>query len=303
MNKNEKLKLIGIATLLLAGIVSFFIFRDTGKTERKGTDGRQADQPLDSASPENADATHQNPDDQYMGGPVQDFAARFQEIKDRANRGDAEAQLKLSLIYEKCAIHNLDPKKFSAQIDYWSKSNPRAATRLEEIERKYNRICSSVDDGQPIPFEAINLWRQQSADGGNTSAKLILAGNPLHPPKDKEVQDLFLDVMKEKNPEMAYYAALVSSRAESIYAGTELSPAFDGAYTFDAWVVAACRSGFNCRQDSDFMEVACLSTATCEYQSYEELVFDKNIPPAAKEAFNRQVDFITQHFLSQKPRK
>lgn len=231
--------------------------------------------------------------------PEQTREIDFDEIKNLANRGNAEAQLRLSQSYQKCFIVNQNRKAFEQQIERAAKRKPQFAGRLKELKEKYERFCQRVDQGQPVPQEAIDLWRQESAKAGNLVGKVLQAGSALTPPKDEEIEALIQEIKNAKNPEAVFHAGAFSERAQQIYAGTELSPAFEGPYAPYAWQVAACRSGFDCSQNAVFMETLCISSAICG-DGYEDEVLNSLIPSGAKKRFYEQVNFIRTNFLQEK---
>ncbi len=225
----------------------------------------------------------------------------FADAKVGAERGDPAAQRILAQMYDECFLYNLGAEKHVySQISRISKEKPQFSERLKKIKERLESFCPTVDGGQPIPVEAVSLWMEQSAKGGDLVARARILSSAMNQPDQKEVTALVRDLAAAKNPEAVFNTDGLIDDAQNAMSGTELAPAFEGKYAAYAWQVAACRAGFDCSQEGSPMRFLCFQSGFCGYSSYDSMIIDQAIPAGARSRFEEQVRFIREHFLEKK---
>lgn len=225
------------------------------------------------------------------------FQSKFSEIKSSAERGDPRAQRELSFIYGQCFQYNLDPKKyFLTPLERIEEEHPEYSLRLRKIRNQYSIICSSVDNGEPIPSDAIDLWLEQSAKGGDLVAELMMVSRSTELLDRKKLDDFMRKIERSKDPAALFMAGDLAGAAASFSDDPEISRLFSGPYASYAWQVAACRTGYDCSENSALMTNLCIRSALCEYSNYEAVVLGKVVPFDERRKFEENVIYIMSHF-------
>lgn len=225
-------------------------------------------------------------------------STRFSDLKAAANRGDAAAQRELAAIYDQCFQYNLNPQKFFlAPLSALEKQHPEFSPRIKAIRDRYSLLCSTVDSGAPIPSDAVGLWLAQSAKSGDVAAKVAMASRSPDALTDEEASQLLKSMQEKRNPAAVFNMGDAASVMASKLKDPETQSLLSGAHASYAWQVAACRSGYDCSANSAFMVNLCITSALCNYTSYESLVIDKVIPPGERRSFEESVVLIQENFL------
>jgi len=290
---SKKINVIAITALAILGTLIFFY--------KKSHDSTQSVQEKTSELNKETQSRHASEQGSFIknGEHLPWGNMPFEVIKSKANAGDSNSQLLLSEIYETCFPYNLIGKNGlkGNNLIQWSEigKNKNVESRMRKISKEYEDYCAAVDGGDVIPLDAINLWREQSAKGGNVVAKIISESRAVNSTASREeILSIVEEAIKSKKPEAFFSMGDFSSGAQQAVTGTEYSSLFDGQYAAFAWQVAACRAGFDCSSTSRVMINLCLYHAACEYSSFEDFAVNQ-IPPSERRQFNEQVRLIQTH--------
>lgn len=221
----------------------------------------------------------------------------FSLIKSRAMQGDPEAQWQLSLMYDYCFIYNLKPQSTKAQLEEISEMKPACKTRNEKTIKELQARCATVDDGKPIPTEAVTLWFEQSAKQGNLTAKFrqaIFSQENKGPQLLSYVEDL------RKNPrlEAVFEMGTLSRQIEPYWNEPSTKPAFSEAtYAEYAWQLSACRAGLDCSASS-LVAHTMVYQGGCQYDNYEEYIVNEKMTPSGRKTLEQTIKLIQENFLN-----
>jgi len=221
--------------------------------------------------------------------PVRSEAAT-EALQARAEAGDAAAQRELAWAYDRCWIMSLDPAGYPRQIHVMASLLPsaRAAAIIEQAGQALMQECAGLDDGQRIPMDAITLWMQQAARGGDLEAiAMTWRSDNTHALEQAALWDR---VIAEGNAEALH--ALIN-----VYQAEEIDRRFGDVLTRDdassVLLLAACRLGKDCGPGSAFMRTMCTAAGACADASYEAFLMEQ-LPAAEREMLQRQVEAVLQ---------
>ncbi len=226
--------------------------------------------------------------------PVRSEAAT-KALQARADAGDAAAQRELALAYDRCWIVSLDPAGYPRQIHVMASLLPsaRAAAIIEQAGQALMQECAGLDDGQLIPMDAIKLWTQQAARGGDLEA-IAMTWRPDNT-HALEQAALWDRVIAEGNAEAL-------QALTNLYQTEEIDRRFGDVLTSDdassALLLAACRLGKDCGPGSVFMRTMCTAAGACADASYEAFLMAQ-LPVAEREVLQREVDAVLQKLQRQ----
>jgi len=186
----------------------------------------------------------------------------FERVSAAAERGDVRAQRRLAELYEKCFLVNVRRTSYLEGIESMATlhSDPDAGQQMRLIGQRVFAQCGGVDGGQFIPLEAMLLWREQAARGGDLASQLWLRQRQsvTAPLTAEEYAGLAAQVTASGDATaMAYLGALAETAA-----GQE-APSVDPKISGLAWQIAACQQGLACAAGSELMDVLCLNIGAC----------------------------------------
>lgn len=185
----------------------------------------------------------------------------FERVSAAAERGDVRAQRRLAELYEKCFSVNVRRASYLEGVENMAMlhSDPDAGQQMRLIGQRVFAQCGGVDDGQFIPLDAMLLWREQAARGGDLASQLWLRQrNVTSPLTAKEYAGLAAQVIASGDATaMAYLGDLAEA------AGGYKAPHVDPHISALAWQIAACQQGRACGAGSELMDVMCLNLGAC----------------------------------------
>lgn len=224
--------------------------------------------------------------------------AAFEGIKADANRGDPAAQRALALRYEACFSYSLGPQFTEASLARREKKNPADAAHIRRLRAHFASYCGAVDGGALIPPDAVDLWLEQAAKGGDLMAQVIIASEAITPPSAEARAALFARARDAKDPGVVFRLSNLAADAQGTTDDPALAPGLDSNAQRFAWRIAACRAGYDCSALSPVMAGLCVDSGFCGYDDYEQFVLALMIPPQNRAAFEERVRTIQSRYLS-----
>jgi len=281
-----------VALPLVAVLCLVAFLRPSGKTTRP-PDDLAADAPRSAAEAEAKASTAAS------APATAPHDAAFDAMQTEANRGDPAAQRALALRYEACFSYSLGPQFTLASLARREKAQPRDARNIQPLREHFASYCGAVDGGAVIPPDAVDLWLEQAAKGGDLMAQVIIASEAIAPPSGEARAALFARARDAKDPAVVF--RLSEMAATALAQGTTddpaLAPGVDGNEQRFAWRIAACRAGYDCSPLSPVMADLCINGGYCGYDDYEQFVLALMIPPQNRAAFEERVSTIQSRYL------
>lgn len=218
----------------------------------------------------------------------------FAELKQKAARGDPEAQRELSYIYGECMWYSISPSTYLAHMDQMASMSSESTAYMQALKARRTALCSTVDDGAPIPLEAYTLWLDQAARSGDVAAQIRKEARSLEVLSQDRYVELADAALASKDPQaLLDLGDLLALAPQDIKLGpyTEVSGTSYAGY---AWGIAACRRGMFCGRGSRVMDGLCLSTGRCNQPDYESFVYFNLAPAGDRKPIEKLVGKINR---------
>ena len=175
----------------------------------------------------------------------------------KAKQGDGDSQLIVYTLMERCALYR---KRFKGkqldevQADFSAHNDPELFMLNAEIWQRCGEIYESWD--------SFGGWRDMlklAAENSQPIAMVQIGGDLVSNPKTHDDGVLMIETaLQSQNPgAVAAMAGLYARR-------------YDDRVTYESWLLAACRMGFDCALDIE----GCERTA-CGRESFEEALLNE----------------------------
>jgi hypothetical protein len=224
--------------------------------------------------------------------------ASYIEVRQSALDGDLMAQRRLAEIYEDCTSYDTTLRSSFEILPQMGATNAADGASVKAIYRDYERLCLQAKADLRANPGAADYWLHKSASAGELTAEMRYFARTV--PKLSQGQfEYFLGRMRETgDPDAIFELSLLLSKLDGQWSEPALAPAFDGPYAQQAWVVAACRAGYDCARGSRLMNVLCLTMFACGPSHYERYVFDPEGAAAPRQAVEQVVALISRNVLA-----
>lgn len=218
----------------------------------------------------------------------------FAKLKELAGRGDAAAQWQLARIYDLCFPYSLNAKDHLDTLDQFAKYNEGSKAAVEKLKIRLSHRCGAVDNGEPIPLEAVRGWIKQAAENGDVAAKIKMRAFSLDPLSGGEMDGFLDEALSTGSPEaMMELSNLVLWPMEG-QVSERYMEIVGGPTAGVAWGIAACRAGMACGYGSILMDSLCVGTGRCNYSSYEDFAINELVPPAERVRLDKMLATISR---------
>lgn len=210
-----------------------------------------------------------------QGRPAEAARVRaFESLKAQARAGDALAQRKLAEAYDACFIVNVDRKRFIDGLPMTKQTlhDPDQIRLFEQLAAERLQQCDAVDGGAIIPSALIRGWYAQAAENGDLAARLMDGAFSQKKLDATSAARLLEDVMGSNDPGAVFAFGNALGPGYPATAGDPTEPLVTGAIANWAWMVAACRMGYDCGPTSAFMGNMCLHVNSCTGEDFEGFV-------------------------------
>ncbi|WP_313347911.1 hypothetical protein [Stenotrophomonas sp.] len=200
-----------------------------------------------------------------------DRVRAFEELKQRAKAGDAVAQRKLAEAYDACFMVNLDREGFIKGLDL-NRRMMREPARPAVLEQAlHDRVaqCDAVDGGAIVPVDLIRGWYAQAAENGDLPSRLMDNAFKQKSPDPAESARLFEEVLASNDPAAVFAMGGTLGTNYSVTPDDPTAALTTGEQASWAWMVAACRMGYDCGPSSTLMGTLCLVQNGCTGEDFE----------------------------------
>lgn len=261
-----------LAVGVVAVVVGVALWWNAPATQGGASGGKAQVVPSPNASNTRAIGTETRPSE---GRSAEVSRARaFKELKQRAKAGDALAQRKLAEAYDACFIVNLDRERFVRGYEQGRGqfTDPVQAHTQEQLVQVRLAECDAVDGGAIVPTELIRGWYAQAAENGDLAAR-AMDGAINHRKKDPAgAASLLTEVLASDDPAAVFAFGNTLGVEYPADVGASADALVNGRLASGAWMVAACRMGYDCEPSGVIMANMCLYQNQCIGEDYEAFV-------------------------------
>lgn len=206
--------------------------------------------------------------------------ASYVEIRQAATEGDLVAQRRLSEVYEDCRALEGGLKMGLQLVGQLAGSgaDPGAASVVAGINHDKARLCGQANTDLRKNPGAADYWLHKSAKSGDLVSEMRYFSRTV--PKLGHGQfRYFIDKARVSgDPDAIFELSLLLTKLDGAWPDPVQAPAFEGSPAEEAWIVAACRAGYDCARGSRLMNLICLNVFACAQPDYERHIGSAGTP-------------------------
>ncbi|WP_312318816.1 hypothetical protein [Stenotrophomonas sp.] len=221
--------------------------------------------------------------------------AWFLALKQRADAGDAVSQRLLAQAYARCMGVNYNRELYAERNRLRIAEATDAEARSVMETQLSNRMqeCDAVEAGAEVTWEQMRSAYARAARSGDLAARIMdIIHNDREYLDADQAAELLETVVTSKDPAAVYaygsmLGGIISMNMEAPYA-----PLVEGTRADLAWMVVACRMGYECGPDSEPMSDLCQMQDYCYRGSFEHAVRRTLETDSEREALDRHIEAI-----------
>lgn len=204
--------------------------------------------------------------------------ASYIEIRQMAMDGDLVAQRRLSEIYEDCRAFEGGMRTGLQLVGQLAASDRAAAITVAAIHHEKARLCGqAIADLRKNPAAA-DYWLHKSAQSGDLVSEMRYFSRTV-PKLSLSQHRYFIDKARESgDPDAIFELSLLLPKLDGRWPDPAQAPAFEGPAIEEAWIVAACRAGYDCARGSRLMTLICLNVFVCNQPDYQRHIGSAGTP-------------------------
>lgn len=224
--------------------------------------------------------------------------ATYIEVRQSALDGDLVAQRRLAEIYEDCTSYDGNLRSSFEMLPQMGATDAADGASVDAIYRDYKRLCRQAKADLSVSPGAADYWLHKSAKAGELTSEMRYFARTV--PKLSQGQfEYFLGRIRESgDPDAVFELSLLLPKLEGQWSDPALAAAFNGPHAEAAWIVAACRAGYDCARGSRLMNVLCLTMFACGPSHYERYLFDPEGAGAPRRPVEQVVALISRNILA-----
>ncbi len=204
--------------------------------------------------------------------------ASYVEIRQAAMDGDLVAQRRLSEVYEDCRALDGGMRTGLQLLEQLAASDPGAAPAIAEINRDKARLCGQASADLRKNPAAADYWLHKSAKSGDLVSEMRYFSRTV-PRLSHGQYRYFIDKARETgDPDAIFELSLLLPKLDGAWPDPVQAPAFEGPSAEEAWIMAACRAGYDCARGSRLMRLICLNVFACTQPDYPRHIASAGTP-------------------------
>ena len=224
--------------------------------------------------------------------------ASYIEIRQAAMDGDLVAQRRLSEVYEDCIVLSGAMRRSLGLLAQLANGNPRFEATVVGIFRDKNRLCVQAQADLARNPAAAEFWLHKSAKSGDIVSEMRYFSRSVAKLSHTQYQYFIDKIRVSGDPAAIFELSLLLAKLDGRWPDATQAPAFEGSAAEQAWVLAACRAGYDCTRGSRLMNVICLTMLSCAQPDYERHLAELGSDPALRAARQQKVALIEANILA-----
>jgi hypothetical protein len=226
--------------------------------------------------------------------------ASYIEIRQAAMDGELVAQRRLSEVYEDCLVLEGRMRRSLTLLAQLGNVNPRFAPTAIAILRDKDRLCVQAKADLANMPEAPNYWLHKSAKAGDLVSEMRYFSRTVPKLSHNQYQYFIDKIRVSGDPDAIFELSLILSKLDGRWPDPTQASAFSGTTAEQAWVLAACRAGYDCARGSRLMNMLCLNRLSCAESDYQRHLGQFGSDPALMAVRQKQLALIEGSILTPK---
>lgn len=281
-----------LAVGVVAALVGVFVWRGVPAVQGDAPGPKVELAPSPSATDIRANGTETRPSQGRFAEASRVRA--FKELKQRAEAGDAVAQRLLAETYADCLFVNLERDEFLSGVENRKRllSDEAQVRVLEQAARERIGKCDAVDVEDATRLELAAQWFATAADNGDLAARAMVRASNLKRQDPAETVQFLEEVLASGDPAAVFMFGGTLREDAPAGKGEPSEPLATGELATRAWMMAACRMGYECGPSGRVVETICLEMSDCAGEDLETYVLRQLRDEAQREELERRVGEI-----------
>ncbi len=204
--------------------------------------------------------------------------ASYIEIRQMATDGDLVAQRRLSEVYEDCRALDGGMRTGLQLVGQLSAADRNAVPTVAAINHDKARLCGQANADLRKNPAAADFWLHKSAKSGDVVSEMRYFSRTVRKLSHSQYR-YFIDKARESgDPDAIFELSLLLPKLDGTWPDPVQAPALQGPSAEEAWIVAACRAGYDCARGSRLMTLICLNVFACAQPDYERHISSAGTP-------------------------
>ena len=216
-----------------------------------------------------------------------------QELRERAERGDPDVVAALAELESECWMFVLSRGDRSDVPRFLQKRDPNIKPWVDSMLARSSLRCQRFTRNDLISYERLHEMLVAAAKQGSASAKarLLMGTVDIEHLPDATLAGTVRDILASGNP--AAIVDLSNVMGVRVQGREKLFDLPSGSETeSQAYLIAACRLGFECGPNSRILANLCFNANGCGYPSVDALVQDTMLTPQEYRVMQQEVQQI-----------
>ncbi len=140
------------------------------------------------------------------------------------------------------------------------------------------RLCGQANADLRKNPAAADFWLHKSAKSGDVVSEMRYFSRTV-PKLSHSQYRYFIDKAQETgDPDAIFELSLLLPKLDGPWPDPAQAPALQGPSAEEAWIVVACRAGYDCARGSRLMTLICLNVFGCTQPDYERHISSAGTP-------------------------
>ena len=227
--------------------------------------------------------------------------ATYVQVRQAAMEGDIVAQRRLSEIYEDCVAYAGQMNVALRMLGTLTKADPASQPTVNGIYAGYKHFCVQADADLRKNPDAGRYWLHKSAKAGDLASEMRYFGRTVPALSSSQLR-YFVDKLRASgDPDAIFEMALLLAKASEPWPDPALAPAFQGERAQSAWMLAACRAGYDCARGSRALNMVCITMFACGHADYERYLWFNNDAASHRAELTKLVTLVERDVLQMQP--
>lgn len=227
--------------------------------------------------------------------------ASYIEVRESAQAGDLQAQRRLSEIYEDCKAYGGSLRSNLELLKQLVGTDRGAEAAVIGIFRDRDRLCGQAAADLRRNAGLAEYWLHKSAKAGDLTSEMRYFSRTVTTLSPAQFQYFIGKLRESGDPDAIFEMSLLLSKLQGEWPDAAQAPAFKGETSQYAWILAACRAGYDCKRGSRTMNLLCVGMFICREPDYEHYLLGIPSYLSKRNEVAQLVALIENSILAPKP--
>jgi hypothetical protein len=226
--------------------------------------------------------------------------ASYIEVRQSAEGGNLAAQRRLSEIYEDCKAYDGALRTSLEMLRNLAKTDRISQPTIQAFLHDHNRLCTQAAADLRKNAGLAQYWLHKSAKAGDVTSEMRYFARTVPTLSPSQFQYFIDKVSATGDPDAIFELSLLVPKLKGDWPDPAQAPAFKSQQAQFAWIMAACRAGYDCARGSRLMNLLCISDFACGDPDYERYLSVSSHYDAQRPQVEKLIKIINDSILAPK---